>query len=62
MKNKKVPAYVKCNCGHTAKQHYQGTGQCNECGCTWFWPNDKWVLKNNLKKVKSEPVLYITKK
>lgn len=47
---------VKCNCGHTLKDHYQGgwchsAGHKNEgdCGCTWFHPNDKSILKNEIK-------------
>lgn len=59
MKLKNIPKNVKCNCGHTAKDHYMGTGWCHhsehlksgECGCTWFHPNDKWVLKQKNKKL-----------
>ena len=48
----KIPKNVKCNCGHTIKDHYNG-GWCHsgshpkagECGCTWFYPNDKWIIK-----------------
>ena len=48
----KIPKNVKCNCGHTIKDHYKG-GWCHssghpkegQCGCTWFYPNDKWILK-----------------
>jgi hypothetical protein len=45
---------IKCNCGHTAKDHHNGEGWCHskghpkegQCGCTWYYPNDKWILKN----------------
>ncbi len=48
----KIPPNVKCNCGHTRKHHYKG-GWCHsrnhpeqgKCGCTWFYPNDKWLKK-----------------
>jgi ubiquitin C-terminal hydrolase len=36
---------IKCNCGHLARGHYLREGCCNECGCTWYWPNDKWLKK-----------------
>ena len=53
----KIPANVKCNCGHTAKHHYKG-GWCHsgdhpqagQCGCTWFYPNDKYILRKNKLK------------
>jgi hypothetical protein len=56
----KVPKNVKCNCGHTVKDHYRG-GWCHssghpkegQCGCTWFHPNDKWILMNNKRKQQS---------
>jgi hypothetical protein len=56
-RKKKVPKNVKCNCGHTIKDHYNGgwchsSGHPNEgkCGCTWFYPNDKWILMNKKRK------------
>lgn len=36
---------IKCNCGHYAKNHVFKEGCCYECGCTWYWPNDKWLKK-----------------
>lgn len=61
MKLNEVPKWIRCNCGHPAKDHYQGTGFCHhsehpkagDCGCTAFYPNDKWILKQQklLKKV-----------
>lgn len=41
---------VKCNCGHTAKEHFKNAGQCSKCGCTWYYPNDKWITKQKNKK------------
>jgi hypothetical protein len=49
---KEIPANVKCDCGHVAKDHYQGVGFCHHsqhenpggCGCSWFWPNVKYIL------------------
>ncbi|MDD3479970.1 MAG: hypothetical protein PHI42_06260 [Paludibacteraceae bacterium] len=48
LQNTKVPANVKCNCGHTQKDHYRG-GWCDKCGCTFYHPNDKWILRNNAR-------------
>jgi hypothetical protein len=55
-----VPKNVKCDCGHTIKDHYRGgwchsSGHPNEgqCGCTWFHPNSKWILMNNKRKEQS---------
>lgn len=56
----KAPKNVKCNCGHTIKDHYRG-GWCHssghpkegQCGCTWFYPNDKWILMKNKRKQQS---------
>lgn len=45
-KKSQIPKNVKCNCGHTVKHHFKG-GWCNECGCTFYYPNDKWILRNN---------------
>jgi len=36
---------VKCNCGHYPKDHYIRQGCCDECGCTWYYPNDRYLLK-----------------
>jgi len=57
---KNVPKNVKCDCGHTCKDHYQGIGFCHdsthpkagECGCTWFYPNINWVKKNKTRRKK----------
>ena len=42
---------VKCNCGHYMKDHYCGEGWCDKCGCTWYWPNDKYILRMRKKKL-----------
>lgn len=52
----KPSAKVKCNCGHFKKDHYRG-GFCHssahpkagQCGCTFYYPNDKWILKQKKK-------------
>ena len=41
----KKHARVKCDCGHFLKDHFQGSGCCNKCGCTWYWPNHKYILR-----------------
>lgn len=43
---------IKCNCGHHAKDHYGYAGFCNECGCTWYYPNDVWIERMKLKRRK----------
>jgi hypothetical protein len=48
---------IVCNCGHLAKDHYLKEGCCDKCGCTWYYPNDKWLEKQrriialNLKRL-----------
>lgn len=42
---------VKCNCGHHAKHHYAYEGCCRYCGCTWYYPNDRWILRMKKKKL-----------
>lgn len=41
----KIPNNILCNCGHTRAQHFLTEGCCEKCGCTWYWPNDKYILK-----------------
>lgn len=41
---------IKCDCGHTAKYHHCKEGQCKECGCTWFYPNVKYILAKRKNK------------
>lgn len=36
---------VKCDCGHYPKDHYVREGQCGRCGCTWYHPNYRYVLR-----------------
>lgn len=38
---------IQCNCGDYPKDHYHEEGQCNKCGCTWYYPNDKYIRKMN---------------
>ena len=47
--------YIKCNCGHLAKEHFYKVGYCTKCGCTWYWPNDRWMIK---QKEKIEDINY----
>lgn len=57
---KKIPKNVKCTCGHVAADHFQNSGYCHHslhanpglCGCTWYHPNDKWIIKQQKKKAK----------
>lgn len=59
MDNKKY-ARVKCDCGHYPKDHYEGSGCCHDsthpnagkCGCTWYHPNYKYILRQQ-KKLKN---------
>lgn len=44
---------VKCNCGHYPKDHYGGGGQC-KCGCTWYYPNDKYILRKTKHENKTK--------
>jgi hypothetical protein len=43
---KKLYENIKCDCGHTAKTHFRNQGCCDDCGCTWYHPNVRWVKKN----------------
>lgn len=53
-------ARVKCNCSHYPKDHYNNVGFCHhsqhkdagKCGCTWYYPNDEWILRK-IKKQKT---------
>jgi len=40
---KKKPK-VKCGCGHYPEDHYLKEGACAKCGCTWYHPNDTYIL------------------
>jgi len=40
---------IVCNCGHYSKDHFEGEGCCSKCGCTWYYPNDKWLKKQEAK-------------
>ena len=51
---------VKCDCGHTQKNHYHNKGYCHhsqhpnagQCGCTWFHPNVKYIHRKKIEKAK----------
>lgn len=46
----KYHANIKCDCGHLQKDHYHKEGYCCKCGCTWFYPNIKYIkIKNTIK-------------
>ena len=46
----KKHAKVKCDCGHLMKDHYNKEGCCNKCGCTWYYPNHKYIMKQKENK------------
>lgn len=41
---------VKCDCGHYPKDHYLGGGCCDKCGCTWYYPNYRYILRQQAKR------------
>jgi hypothetical protein len=41
---------VKCDCGHYPKDHYVREGWCDECGCTWYYPNHRYILRKKKEK------------
>lgn len=43
---------VKCDCGHYMKDHFAEKGCCNKCGCTWYYPNVKYILRKKKEKIK----------
>ena len=47
-------ARVKCDCGHYPKDHYNNWGQCAECGCTWYWPNYKYIARKKKEEEESK--------
>jgi len=46
---------IRCNCGDYPKDHYMREGQCNKCGCTWYYPNDKYLAKKKKEKEENMP-------
>jgi hypothetical protein len=47
--NKKYGS-VKCDCGHYMKYHHAREGWCDECGCTWYYPNHRYILRKKKEK------------
>ncbi len=43
---------VKCDCGHYPKDHYAREGWCDECGCTWYYPNYRYILRKKKENKK----------
>lgn len=49
---------IKCDCGHRQSDHSNGWGWCHDskhansgqCGCTWFYPNVKYIKRKNKLK------------
>ena len=56
----KIHGNIKCDCGHTQKDHFQGNGYCHhsehkhpgKCGCTWFNPNVKYLINGSKRNSK----------
>jgi hypothetical protein len=48
MKEKRWADYsrVKCDCGHYPKDHNIREGACNECACTFYYPNHKYIKRH----------------
>lgn len=36
---------IKCDCGHYPKDHYNREGWCDKCGCTWYYPNVRYIRR-----------------
>jgi hypothetical protein len=65
---------IKCNCGCLSQDHHGGFGWCSKCGCTFYWPNDKWIKKfralnpdytkvsKKVKKIRNEGIKNVLKK
>lgn len=49
---------VKCDCGHTVKEHYR-SGWCGaNCGCTWYHPNHWWILRQQKQQTHSSETYF----
>jgi hypothetical protein len=52
--------HIQCDCGHYAKDHFLKEGCCDKCGCTWYYPNYKWIIRQkrlaqlNMKVIENE--------
>ena len=47
---------VKCDCGHYPKDHYGRSGWCDKCGCTWYYPNVRYIKRKQLTEEKENRV------
>ena len=62
---KKIHGNIKCDCGHTAKDHYGGWGWCHDsthpkagkCGCTFYHPNVHYIRRKQKKDGVRESVI-----
>ncbi len=43
--NVRIHDEVQCDCTHKKIKHFNGEGQCRECACTWFHPEEKYCEK-----------------
>lgn len=54
----KLHGNIKCDCGHTQKDHFSGEGFCHhskhkkkgQCGCTWFHPSINYIIRKIKEK------------
>ena len=47
---------IKCDCTHKQKDHCLGEGWCKKCGCTWFYPNIRYIRRIGRKKACNENI------
>lgn len=52
----KVHGNIKCDCSHTQKDHFNTEGCCKKCGCTWFYPNARYIEQMNKRKRENNEV------
>lgn len=45
---------VKCDCTHYPKDHHNREGFCDKCGCTWYWPNVKYIKRKQEEAKRSK--------
>ena len=46
--------HVKCDCGCYMKDHFGDAGWCNKCGCTWYHPNHKYIMRERNREVEKK--------